>query len=485
MKKIFHVIRQKYNNMTKPVKASLWFTMCNIIQRGLQFIGMPIYTRIMSTEEYGVYSVFMSWFNIICVFSTLSIYHGTFNKAMVKYEKERDRYISSIQSLTLIIAMVFSLVIVIFNKVIYEWTGYSLKFQLLLCVHLMMFPTLQYWAQKQRFLFEYKPFVAVTILNSIASLVLGTLFVFISEEKGFALVAVTVIVQAVINICIFVSLARKGRCVYDKEYWKWTIATSVPLIPHYLSEILLGHADRIMIGQMCGGAQAGIYNIVYQISMVMTIIRTGINGAFTPWLYYSLKEKRYLKIRKVTKMLTLLMWAMTIMFMLLGPEILKIVAAPAYYEAVIDIPAIMIACFFIFVYVLFLNVEIYYEQNQFVALASIISAIVNVFLNYVCINRFGYLAAGYTTMISYGLMAIMHFLFLHRIIKMDNELKEVFEFKFLLVVSIILIIMGAIILRLYEFTLLRWILIIILIVVIIMKKNSILELLKEMKKREI
>ena len=153
------------------------------------------------------------------------------------------------------------------------------------------------------------------------------------------------------------------------------------MVPHYLSEILLGHADRLMINQMCGASQAGIYNIVYQISMVMTIIRTGINGSFTPWLYYSIKEKKFNEVRQVTKLLTLLMGTLTLLFMLLGPEILRLAAPPSYYEAVVGIPAIMIGCFFIFVYVLFLNVEIYYEQNCLVAVASIVAAFVNVILN--------------------------------------------------------------------------------------------------------
>ena len=89
-------IYKQYNNLSVPVKASLWFIACFVIQRGLQFIGMPIFTRIMSQEDYGVYSVFFSWTNILCVISSLNIYSGVFNKAAVKYEDERDEYISRI-----------------------------------------------------------------------------------------------------------------------------------------------------------------------------------------------------------------------------------------------------------------------------------------------------------------------------------------------------------------------------------------------------
>lgn len=477
-------VGRKYNSLSKTAKASLWFTGCYVIQRGLQFIGMPIYTRIMLAKDYGVYSVFLSWFNLICVFSSLSIYNGTFNKAMMKYEPQRDKYISSVQSLTAIISLLFIAVILLFHNSIDEWTGYDIRFQLLIGIHLFFFPVLQYWSQKQRFLFEYKKLVFVTLVHSTASFSIGVLFVLCSEEKSIALIAATVGVQAVISIGFFASMARKGGCFYNKEFWNWSLATAVPLLPHYLSEILLGHADRLMIDRMCGAAQAGIYNIAYQISMVMTIIRTGINGAFTPWLYYSLKEKKYGAIRTTTKLITLLMWFLTLLFMLIGPEVLKIAAPPSYYEAMVDIPAIMIGCFFIFLYVLFLNVEIYYEQNQYAAFASVVAAIVNVILNYVCIPTFGYLAAGYTTMVSYMLMAVLHYLFLKRIIRQHEELKEVYDFGFIMWMSFALVLIGIVLLKLYEAVLLRWILIIGISAFSFIKRETIWKTLKMMKNGE-
>ena len=257
----------------------------------------------------------------------------------------------------------------------------------------------------------------------------------------------------------------------------------MPLIPHYLSEILLGHADRLMIDQMCGAAQAGIYNIVYQISMVMTIIRTGINSSYIPWLYYSLKQKKYEAIKNVTKLITILMCSLTLLLILVGPEILKIVAASSYYEAVVDIPAIMIGGFFIFVYLLFLNIEIYYEQNQYVAISSVIAAIINVVLNYVCINKWGYLAAGYTTMVSYLVMAILHYLFLMRIAKKNEEVKLLFDFRFLCCCSVVLLIVGLLCIKLYELLIFRYVIVTGICVVMYLKKNTILAMIKNMRKR--
>ena len=465
---------QKYKSLSKPARASMWFIGCYIIQRGIQFIGMPIYTRIMPETEYGLYTVFLSWFNLLNVFSSLSIYNGTFNKAMVKYERDRDSYISSVQYLTLTTGIIFCVGILICHTWIYRYLGFDIRFQLLLCMYLLLFPSLQYWSQKQRFLFAYKKLVWVTLINSAASLFFGIVFVVFAKNKSYALVLATVLVQMVINVWIFISLARQGKCFYRKDFWEWSIIMALPLLPHYLSEILLGHADRLMINQMCGADKAGIYNIVYQISMIMTILRTGINGAFTPWLYYSLKERRYTDIRRVTKYITIFMWSLTLVFMLLGPEILKLAAPTSYYEAVTDIPAIMTGCFFIFVYVLFINVEVYFEKNSFVAIASILASILNVGLNYICIPRYGYLAAGYTTMVSYAV-------FMRLIVKKERDIKSIFDGKIIAAASVSIVLLALVLLKIYEFMLLRWISIAVVAGVILKQRRNIQNLLNKMK----
>ena len=78
MKKII----TKYKNLPEAVKASLWFTICSILQKGISFITVPIFTRMLSTEEYGVISLFGAWQNIITIFATLNLSYQIFNNGM-------------------------------------------------------------------------------------------------------------------------------------------------------------------------------------------------------------------------------------------------------------------------------------------------------------------------------------------------------------------------------------------------------------------
>lgn len=474
----------KYKEIPIAAKAGLWFTICFVMQRGIQFIGMPIYTRLMSQEDYGVYSTFSSWAHILVIASSLNIYSGIFNKAMIKYDTQKEQYISSIQTLTTITSALLAGIFIIFRPQLASLFNLSEMCITMMAVYILTFPPFQYWSQSMRFAFRYQPIFVMTLLNSLLNLGISVVFVILSENnKGEALVEATVLIQAVISVILYIYLFLKGRCIFKLDFWKWSLLLAIPLLPHYFSEILLGHADRIMINSMCGPDKAAIYNIAYQISMVMTIIRTGINSAYLPWEFKCIKDGKHDSIRKTTNYYALLMWGMTIVCMLLGPELLMIVAPASYYEAIYDIPAIMAGCFYIFEYVLFLNVEIYYEKKQYVAIASIITAIINVVLNYFCIMKWGYLAAGYTTAVSYAVMILLHYFFFTRISKENPEVKRFYNVKFLMYLVLLTVLMMFIALVLYNNTLVRWAVLLTLVTVGLIKKNIIIGMIKTFKNK--
>ncbi|MDS9385551.1 polysaccharide biosynthesis C-terminal domain-containing protein, partial [Streptococcus pneumoniae] len=90
----------------------------------------------------------------------------------------------------------------------------------------------------------------------------------------------------------------------------------------------------------------------------------------------------------------------------LGPEIIQLFAPKQYYEAIRIIPPVALSVYFMFLYPIFGNIEFYFEANHFVMWASIGGAIMNIFLNFIFLKHFGYIAAGYTTLFCYILFAL-------------------------------------------------------------------------------
>ena len=99
-------IISKYKNVPVEVKASIYYTICSIVQKCIVLITLPIFTRLMTTQQYGQYSIYQSWMNIVAIFATLNLQYGSFDTAMIKFENDRDRYISSIQGIVSVLTLI-------------------------------------------------------------------------------------------------------------------------------------------------------------------------------------------------------------------------------------------------------------------------------------------------------------------------------------------------------------------------------------------
>ena len=85
MKTNLKKIGRLYTNMTLPVKASMWYLACSVLQKAIGFLTTPIFTRVMGTSDFGVVSMYNSWEAIFTVFCTLYLYNGVYNNAMIEY----------------------------------------------------------------------------------------------------------------------------------------------------------------------------------------------------------------------------------------------------------------------------------------------------------------------------------------------------------------------------------------------------------------
>ena len=89
----------KYKAIPITVKASFWFLICGFVQRGISLITTPIFSRLLSTSEYGDFSVYQTWYNIIIIFASLNLASGVYMRGLVKYEEDQDRFTGSLQCL--------------------------------------------------------------------------------------------------------------------------------------------------------------------------------------------------------------------------------------------------------------------------------------------------------------------------------------------------------------------------------------------------
>ncbi len=468
----------RYRKTPDQIKASLWFVCCSIFQRGISFLTVPIFTRLMDSEQYGVYNTYLSWYNILIVFTSLNLYYGVFNNAMIKFENDRNRYIASMQGLTTALTLVFLIVYFCFQRFFNDILDMETPLVLLLFAELLVTPFLQFWTVHKRFDYKYRPIIVVTLLKSILNPLLGVVFVLNSEQKDLARILSIVLVE--VCVCGIIGAVQycRGKCFFDRTYWKYATAFNLPLIPHYLSGSILNQGDRIMIRKMVGLSETAFYGVAYNIGVLMNVFTSAINSSFAPWIYKELKVKRTAGITKTINSLLALMACLVICMMLVAPEVMSIAAPKEYKQAVYIIPPVAASVYFTFLYNLVANIEFYYEVRKYVIIGSITAAVSNLVLNAVFIPRFGYVAAGYTTAFCYAIYGMSNVFFAKKVLNDQFGNEMVLDIKGILVISAIVIVLTLLINFLYMYTLLRFAFVILGIVGLVVKRKEITAVLK-------
>lgn len=472
---------EKYQSLSPAVKAPIWYTVCSVIQNGISFFTMPVFTNIMTTEQYGLFTVYQSWMGILVIFTTLNLQYGVFNNAMMKYQERRDEYISSMQGLVLVLNAAFLLIYLIFHRQINILFGLSTIIMLAMFLEMSLTPALGLWSGKKRFEYRYREVIAITILMSLVSPVIGVLAVWTSEDKGTAKIIASVLVNAGFYLGIFLLNWWRGKKLFVKEYWKYALGFQIPLLPYYLSQMIFNHSDRIMISSMVGKDKAAIYGVVYNCSMVITFVINAINNAFVPWTYERLNDKEYKSLGKVSNALAVFIGAILLMVMLVSPEIIRTMTPDEYYEGIWTMPPIICSLYFLFLAQLFINVEFFEEKKNYLVWGSIISAVLNIVLNYLLIPVIGYVVAGYTTLFAYIVFALANYFFMKRICV--EKKTSIYDECFLGIFSVFMLVFMLIITFSYHFFWIRVGLLIFIMIIGLVFRRRIFELIRDIQNK--
>lgn len=467
----------KYKSMPVGAKAAAWYTICNLLQKGIMFIVVPIYTRMLTTSEYGTYTIFQSWKDIIIIFTTLNLYCGVFTRGLVKYEEDRNRYISSIQFLSSFITIfVCGILFIFYNSISNVWQV-DKKVFILLFIYYLFSPSIQFWSVKQRVENKYIIMVIVTVLLSLVTPLISIGLLAMTNMRENALIYGYLLVQIAFGVIFYIDNLIKGRLKVKLEYCKEALKFNIPLIPHYLSLIVLNQADRIMIDNYCGKSEAGIYSLTYSVSQILNIFIGAINGSMVPWQYEKIKRKEYSIIGKVSSVLCMGIGICSILVIAIGPEIIYVMGGKEYMEAIWCIPPIVMGIYFTFCYGLFSTVEFYYGVTKYIALASTLGATLNVLLNAIFIPLCGYIAAAYTTLVCYIMFTIAHYLIMRRITR-----EKIYIIKDMMMLSGVLLVLQIAFTFSYYYAIIRAIMLTILIIVTFIKRNYFIECIKRIRR---
>jgi O-antigen/teichoic acid export membrane protein len=467
---------KKWHALPSSTKSSLAFMLSSFLTTGLSVITTPIFTRVIPQEQYGLVATYYSWLSIVDVFALLGLTSaGVFNVGLNDYRDKRSKYISSILTLcNLTTVVVFG---ILFLAKYFIGEGFMLPTNLLVLmfVHFIFSPANIFWITREKYEYRYKLSTLITVASSILSLGASVLFVLISKSDRLGEIRLWSSEAAVMlfYVPIYFYIMLKGKKFVSPSIWKQTLVFALPLIPHYLAQHVMASADMIMISELVSEADTGIYSVVSTIGKIATIVWSAINVSLIAITFEALNEKKYKRLHGLTVSLVLAYGVVCLGITLIAPEVLMLLAPADYAAGVYVVPPIACVSFITSLYNVYANVEFYYKKSFNIALATIVAAVLNIALNFILIPKFSYIGAAYTTLVSYVVLILMHYIGYRRATK-----DKVYNDKLMLAVSLSIIALCLVCNLLYINNIVRYVIVGLILILAVIKRKTVIQKLK-------
>ena len=396
----------------RALKAGSFYVVTQVFVRGLTFLLTPVYTRLVSTEQYGQIRIYESWLLIFIPIMALGLYRGV-ERAKYDYGERYDEYISSTSFLTFLSTAAFFVLFLVFYRPVSSFLNLDPLLFAIMFLYVLTYTATLFFMQREKQNMEYKRMALYTVCTMVPAVFLSILLLWWGNRTGRTAQLVDLRMigyygpQIIGGLILIFFLWRRGRVLTGKEYWKYGLLYSLPLVPNQLSLQIMNQSDKIMVGKMTGDANAGIFALATTISFIMWVVLESVWEAWIPWLYTKIslgKKKEAVKPWYVTAGLFGLL---ALVLVLTAPELVLILGGEKYAQAAYLVAPMVLGVLYRFVSQIYSAMQNYEKKTYYVAAGTIGAMVLNVILNYVCILKFGYQAAAYTTAFSYFMLLLI------------------------------------------------------------------------------
>lgn len=380
--------------------------------KALGIISVPIYTHLISPKEYGLYSIILSYVAIATFLFSLNV-HTSISRFF--YEKDIDigRFLSTTLILTVTILFIsFSILFLIDDLFLnslfgFEFSRYKIYFSLLVISSIIFSIYLQILIPQSK----GKEYSFLVVIQAYLKFILVVIFLYFIESTTLRFLQAVLLADVFISCYIAWKLKTYVKFRFNKSDAKYILSYSVFLIPYMLSSVILAQIDRVMIGNIIGESATGIYSIAYSFGSIPLMMFAALSNAWMPKYFSNMNDKNYVTLDKDVYQIVLLLMIGSIVFSAYIGFFLQLILSEEYSSSINYIPLIGLSMFFAIMWNIWGRGIGYAKKTIWTSIAGIISALINVGLNYLWIPKYGLDGAVYATYISYLSMALLGYIF--------------------------------------------------------------------------
>jgi O-antigen/teichoic acid export membrane protein len=428
--------------------ASVYF-LGTVLVQGLGIISLPVMTYFLSTEEYGITNVYLSYALMASILLSLNL-EWAISRYFLEPDADKKGFFTTIIVAVTVIFLLTGAIVFYFSNELGRIMNLPPK--LISWLLLYTYSNIVWFAYAQVRIVEKKSkeMTIVQVLIQYSKFGFTVLGIWYLSSLGKEAYMGKIIGEFLINAVAALFLFYILRNYFDFSRIKWSylryaINYSLPLVPYAFGGQILSYFDQWYINSELGNEQAGLYSFAYKIGLLMYGLMMALQYAslvqYTKWM----DEENYEEISRQAYSIHKLTLLAGLFLILFSVDLGTLLSAKASFREALTIVPIIVGSYIIFgVASLYTRVFNYKKINIYLTVIFLLVAFLNMYLNILYIPIYGYEAAAYTTLVSYAVLAFLAWLLNDFWLKMPALplLKIVFSLVPLILVSILFYWLG-------------------------------------------
>lgn len=412
------------NREKQLAKNTIIVAVGKICTQFVSFFLLPLYTALLSTEEYGIVDLLNTYISLLIPLLFFQIDQAIFRFLIDVREndKEKIKIISSSLITVLIQIIIYCCIYFCFNSFIDN------KYKLFLLGNIIASMISGLLLQISRGLGDNFSYSIGSLISGAGTVILNVIFIVCFKWGAIGMLTATMIANILCSIFVFIK-KQLYRYIKIKSFDKNTIKSlwkySIPLVPNQLSWWIINASNRTIISYFLSVSANGIFSAANKFSSICVTIFGifNITWAESASIYINDKDnsKFFSNIVNSTLKIFIALCFGIIAFM---PFVFSfLITGDSYADAYYQIPILMLSTIFSIAVSLFGSIYVALKKSKEIAKTSIYAAVINIIINILLIKFIGLYAASIGTLLSYMAMAIYRFFDVQKYVKIKIEKK--------------------------------------------------------------
>lgn len=393
------------------------YLISTILIKGIVFLTMPIFTELMTVEDFGIYNAYMSYeavFSIIMTIGTAVVIRS----AWIEYKDKFEVFEKSMNNVLFLLFGCICFVVlgieILTDGMVSRTMGLNSELLVCLLFHSSGYGLVITMTEKYRMEFKAIKVLLLSLSITISSIFVSLFLISFVNQKYVGRIWGAAFPYLIFWICYFIRYFFSKQKA-DKKIYKYVLALGIPAIPYILSENIMLQSDRVMIECIKGAYEAGIYSAIGTVASILMIVGNAIDSVWAPWSYKKINEGKLNEIKKISTYYYVVYSLISIGFAMLAPELTRIFTSKEdYWNYTWLIYPMIIMQFIYFSNKIPANLLLYYKKTKFSATAITITALLNIVLNFIAFKKFGFVAAVFTSLICMSTFSALQFFLCRR-----------------------------------------------------------------------